>query len=130
MEQSPREIRDAVDRGEIEPSRAALIFQGLRRQKNLRVPAGQASTQGEVMIRLKDYNWTQRAPDKFYYEKRKETERVFRHMVGTPIYAAAGAIDGAVDGLVYLASELSEDLGMATSRIPRKFKEGFDRGKM
>ena len=130
MERSPREIRDAVSRGELDPAEAAMVFQGRRREKDLRVPASQAPIQGEVMIKLKDFHYTQRAPEGYYYDKRVQMGRRVRHFVGLPLYAIVEAIDAMVDAGMFGMGEISEDIGFAATRIPTRFKEGWERGKL
>lgn len=129
MERSPRDIRDMVEQGAITPEDGALMFQGMRKQGEI-VPAGEASSQGDVVIKIKTFQHTQKAPDNLYYDHRTETARKTRHLTGTAGYAIVGAVDGVIDSIVYGIGELAEDATYLVSRVNTRAREGWYRGKI
>ncbi len=101
-ERGPRQIRDLVDRGELEPQQAAALYQHNQKRSLLR------SVQEPQVERG------------VYFDRRQEVGRKTRQLIATPIYVAVGAIDGVVDGIAYGISEITEDVAFALSRTTRK----------
>lgn len=117
---SPRDVRDLAEEGRITPEQAGQMFQLIRSNR---------PDIGDMQIKQKRFTFNQKAPPGYYHEIRKEKERKARHIVGTPVYIAAGMADGIMDGIIYLAGELAEDISFGISRTKKRVKDGWERGK-
>lgn len=126
-ETSPREIARAVERGVIPPEEAERLFRQLHGREGEIIAYGSHPNRFNAIVRVKDYVFDhQRAFD--HYLDRKDFEEGIKHMVGYVFFGASGIIDGASEGVIYLATELAENLSYFTARTIRRLGEGWQRG--
>ena len=135
-ETSPRYIKDLVDQGKISPGDGAAMFG--QRHEVAEVPTEiiTPKRQGPTKLQLVGWAVADKTKSTFnsrnselHYQARRDIEEGFKHIVGIPIYAATGIIDGALEGGVYLVSEVAEDLTYLVARTGTRMRQGWERGK-
>ena len=151
-----QEIRDRINKGDITPDQASLLFLQMRekRQRQIRpitaernrktgvyepkssrlpVPGDRisrvqvADREGLALVRSDLAQAIQNRDAEHFYQRSYVEENV-RHAVGLFAYGFIGAIDGLLDSAGYGLSEIVEDITFTIARTARKFREGLDRG--
>jgi hypothetical protein len=123
MTESPRDIRDMLNRGEISPGEAADLYRKLHGGGEV---THYSPKKGRFnAIARKTFNH-QLAYE--HYEERKDIEEGFKHMTGTVFFGATGIIDGALEGVVYMATEIMETASFAITRSINRIRSGAERG--
>ena len=112
----PSQIKNMLDQKEITPQQAIQMFQASN-QEHLSSPI------------VKIHPHTLYTRDQQHYMTRMNLEENLRHYAALPIYGAVGIVDGILDGVIFGATEIAEDLSFGLTRIVYRFKDGWERGK-
>ena len=111
----PSEIRDLITQGKISPEQGMQMFQQSHKDNP------------KTLTKIHPQNLYAR--DQQHYITRMNLEENLRHISATPIYGAVGIADGILDGLIFGATELAEDISFGITRIIYRFRDGGERGK-
>jgi len=82
---------------------------------------------GESLRQTAEYVFDHRQADNHYLD-RKDVEEGLKHVTGLMAYGATGIIDGAIEGAIYLATEVLEDFTYLLARSARRSVDGLKRG--
>jgi hypothetical protein len=127
-ELSPREIRDRINNGKLEPEQAIKLFKGLHQQEV--APVVYQGMERESRLKRIGMDLFNHNNAQAHYEQRMDLEEGVRHAVGLPIYGAVAGVDAVVDALSFGVTEIVEDTTFLISRTIFRARDGWERGKV
>ena len=112
------------------PNREIFLAE-LKKTRGLRVsdePERFSFEERGRLVRTAEWLFNEKNGDE-HAQKRRDVEAGMRHLVGVPIHALIGIIDGLIDSATVLAGEVLEDATFFVSYSGKRMVDGWNRGK-
>src|SRR3990167_7972763 len=121
-------IKDLVAQGELSKEEASMLFQQLHQGERAEMVAyNPKGARFNAFFEKARYVFNHELAYE-HYQDRKDLEEGIKHTIGLVAFGATGIIDGSLEGIVYMATEIAETGSFALARTANRIKSGWERG--